>query len=89
MEAFFCKGGTPVQFKFERSVQVVLGVPLAAPLQIAQRPIRGQHHAPTGRVHVPCLVHSPKPGAAVAGRNFFFFFITLGLELHDTKVYEP
>ena len=37
-----------------------------------------------------------RPGAPLAllhppgtGPTFFFFFITLGLELSDTKVYEP
>ena len=33
-------------------------------------------------------VNSPRV-SATSSHSFFFFFITLGLELSDTKVYEP
>ena len=32
---------------------------------------------------------APAPPCEKDNRYFFFFFITLGLELNDTKVYEP
>ena len=32
---------------------------------------------------------APLPTALPVRRDFFFFLITLGLELSDTKVYEP
>jgi len=34
-------------------------------------------------------LQAPAPRRAPRAQVFFFFFITLGLELSDTKVYEP
>jgi len=36
----------------------------------------------------PCRSHAAA-GSQLPSTHFFFFFITLGLEMSDTKVYEP
>ena len=50
---------------------------------------KGEVLAYVGRVHNLKDLKAGQLPPTLRTRIFFFFFITLGLELSDTKVYEP
>ena len=68
-------GGSHADAEARRSVLTALAcATLVTPIMMADLHARGRQ---------------PRNRLSGSPRNFFFFFITLDLELSDTKVYEP